>query len=81
VPLLQRLVVEMDNKEPAFPVVYAEGDFDRGMTLRDYFAAKALQGILASSTEWSDVNWNECKLIVTDSFNIADEMMKAREQS
>ena len=70
----------MDNKEPAFPIVYALGDFDRGMTLRDYFAAKALQGILASSTEWSDVSWNACKLMAKDSFNIADEMMKAREQ-
>lgn len=80
-PSLQRLGADMDNKEPAFPVVYAEGDFDRGMTLRDYFAAKALQGILASSTEWSDVSWNACKSIVVDSFNIADVMMKAREKS
>jgi hypothetical protein len=70
----------MDNKEPAFPIVYAEGDFDRGMTLRDYFAAKALQGIFAS-TEWSEVSWDRSKAMVQDSFNIADEMMKAREQS
>jgi hypothetical protein len=71
----------MDNKEPAFPIVYALGDFDRGMTLRDYFAAAAMQGIIASNVNWSDVSWNACKLIVVDSFNIADEMLKTREKS
>jgi hypothetical protein len=71
----------MRNDQNAFPVTYGNDGVEHGMTLRDYFAAKALQGILASSTEWSDVSWNTCKLIVADSFNIADEMMKAREQS
>jgi hypothetical protein len=71
----------MDNKEPAFPIVYAVGDFDRGMTLRDYFAAAAMQGIIASNVNWSDVSWNACKLIVVDSFNIADAMLVEREKS
>lgn len=33
---------------PAFPVAYGGGRIE-GMTLRDYFAAKALAGMLADS--------------------------------
>jgi hypothetical protein len=71
----------MKNDQNAFPVTYGNDGVEHGMTLRDYFAAKALQGILAANTEWSDVSWDRCKAMVIDSFNIADEMLKAREQS
>jgi hypothetical protein len=67
--------------EYAFPHENSHTHHMPGMTLRDYFAAKALQGILAANTEWSDVSWDRCKAMVIDSFNIADEMLKAREQS
>ena len=42
----------MKNDQNAFPVTYGNDGVEHGMTLRDYFAAKALQGIFAS-TEWS----------------------------
>ena len=71
----------MKNDQNAFPVTYGSDGVEHGMTLRDYFAAKALQGILAANAEWSDVSWDRCKAMVIDSFNIADEMLKAREQS
>jgi hypothetical protein len=67
----------MGNNKPAFPTTI-NNEVLRGMTLRDYFAAKALQGILASSAEWSDVSWDRCKAMVEDSFNIADAMINAR---
>ena len=35
-----------DKTAPAFPTVMI-GEIEGGMTLRDYFAAKALQGFLA----------------------------------
>ena len=68
----------MMNNPPAFPTnQYANGispsGFDIGMTLRDYFAAKALQGLLAGTTT-SDGN-----MIVKDAYAIADAMLKARE--
>ena len=44
-----------------------------GMTLRDYFAAKALQGLLAS-----DVN-APLEQFASQSYLAADEMLKARE--
>jgi hypothetical protein len=68
----------MGNNKPAFPTTI-NNEVLRGMTLRDYFAAKALQGILASSAEWSDVSWDACKARVEDSYNIADKMLEVRE--
>jgi hypothetical protein len=68
---------------PAFPQqvqVAADGTtwFD-GMTLRDYFAAKAMQGELSCQSvdggAWHDIN----KLAV-HAYKIADVMLKAREQ-
>jgi hypothetical protein len=44
------------------------------MTLRDYFAAKALQGICARGTEPS---WTNARL-ATEAYDLANAMMKAR---
>jgi hypothetical protein len=46
-----------------------------GMTLRDYFAAKAMQAIL------SDGSWHghTCKTAALESYEMADAMLKARE--
>lgn len=48
-----------------------------GMELRDYFAAKAMQGMLASPNCDAQVN---ADLICAYSYTFADAMMKAREQ-
>ncbi|HBL4694236.1 TPA: hypothetical protein LRL12_000402 [Citrobacter freundii] len=59
------------------------------MTLRDYFAAKALQGLCANPggpfqvndmSGWAIVN---CELddIAKESYKLADAMLKAREAS
>ena len=64
---------------PAFPMPdshHANGQVQYGhlgMTLRDYFAAAALQGILADGggASWDDDAKN--------AFKAADEMLKARE--
>jgi len=57
------------NKEYVFPVYEVTG----GMTLRDYFAAKAMQGLLSS-----DVN-APLETFAKQSYKVADAMMKARE--
>lgn len=44
-----------------------------GMTLRDYFAAKAMQGELAKDPVWLDVNH-----LAEYCYKIADAMLKAR---
>ena len=46
----------------------------QGMSMRDYFAAKALQGIVDSSVEAG----LETTQIADSAYRIADAMMKAR---
>ena len=57
---------------PAFPRDNSLPDWS-GMTLRDYFAAKAMQGMM------SDPNLDMvCNKVAQLSYNMADAMMKAR---
>ena len=51
---------------------------ESGMTLRDYFAAKAMQGMCATLGEVSgEPFWN---VLASDAYKMADAMLKAREQ-
>jgi hypothetical protein len=47
-----------------------------GMTLRDYFAAKAMQGLLAGITPTTVWSHDE---VAETAYNVADAMLKARE--
>ncbi len=62
----------------AFPSTFHNGrdQPEKGMTLRDYFAAKAMQSILQAkdvhdSREWKNTAWI--------AYQVSDEMLKARE--
>ena len=50
------------------------GGYANSMTLRDYFAAKAMQGMLAASENYANDELAEFAYLV------ADSMLKAREQ-
>jgi hypothetical protein len=66
---------------PAFPAPDAgQEHFNQrsaymGMTLRDYFAAKAMQGFAAAVTDFPSVD-----LMATTAYRWADAMLKARQQ-
>ena len=45
-----------------------------GMTLRDYFAAKAMQGIISS-----ECNYGAFGDLASDAYCVADAMLEARE--
>jgi hypothetical protein len=69
------------NNPPAFPhtVEYKGSDYGGivphgGMTLRDYFAAKAMQGICASDPYIAMTN----DTIASDAYALADAMLKQR---
>lgn len=66
------------NNQPAFPGFdYIDQNGKKnpeGMTLRDYFAAKAMQGFLGSVKVGCPDD-----LIAIDAYNLADAMLKARE--
>lgn len=74
------------NEQPAFPVTMPPGEhykghteFD-GMTLRDYFAAKALNGILSSDgLSWLKVHtdhYDTSKKLAEFSYSLADAMLE-----
>ena len=62
---------------PAFPRDHAH-DGHNGMTLRDYFAAKIMQGELAAQNETSGFYENVGALAFL-AYRMADAMLKARE--
>lgn len=64
------------NNPPAFPSVF---DHERGMSLRDYFAAKAMQGIYASNTEHDHEDEHIFDAVAEAAYLQADAMLKARE--
>ena len=81
-----------NNNIPAFPVAMSEQTFvnqdsspyQEGMTLRDYFAAKAVNGVLGCDN-WKDLGMtltngiNISENIAKYSYELADAMLKQRE--
>ena len=72
---------------PAFPVAGSEHNYPiEGMTLRDYFAAKAMQSIVSSPKEMESLidtlgaKTAYAKVSET-AYVIANEMLRAREAS
>lgn len=70
------------NNEPAFPVgvdvTQNQWKPSPGMSLRDYFAAKTLQGLMANV---SVNNWvNPYENLAEASYSMADAMLKARQE-
>ena len=60
---------------PAFPTVMI-GELEGGMTLRGYFAAKAMTGLLTAEIVGEYSNEHVAEI----AYRIADAMLKAREE-
>ena len=81
-----------DRNTPAFPLemVYTqENEKFNGMTLRDYFAAKAMALAYKVNKERNDANfgptgWNfdvkDVEYIASVAYDFADAMMEARDE-
>ena len=65
---------------PAFPSTFHNGwgEPEKGMALRDYFAAKAMQGLFASGQYEGMVNIAE---LAKSTYKMADAMLKARNEN
>jgi hypothetical protein len=74
-----------DTGGPAFPVpgLHENNDYD-GMTLRDYFAAKAMQGLIAHEERAKQLgshNLGDFDVrVAICAYRYADAMLKARKQ-
>ena len=64
------------NNPPAFPTGTGVTPYNPGMTLRDYFAAKSMQGLLARIGH-DKINVHDA--LAQRTYQIADAMLKARE--
>jgi uncharacterized protein YqfA (UPF0365 family) len=71
--------MKQEEQQNAFPALHLSGD--KGMSLRDYFAAKAMEGFI--STFGKTQNTSNVLELADDisemSYSIADEMLKQRE--
>ena len=70
--------------QPAFPAMHYDlAENEHGMTLRDYFAAKAMQGMFANPEDIhvaEDETYQEyVNEIARCAYLMADAMLKARE--
>jgi hypothetical protein len=63
---------------PAFPHTLPGHQIEKGMTLRDYFAAKAMQALIIASGPSPAGGWPT--YAERTAYTIADSMLKAREQ-
>lgn len=67
---------DKDTGGPAFPA-YGDGSetwINDGMTLRDYFAAKAMQGLISNP----GFDGSETKAVGVTAYAVADLMLKER---
>jgi hypothetical protein len=64
--------MRIEDGRPAFPVPHPSQE--SGMMLRDYFAAKAMQGMLACSVHPA----SDEHMLSRDAYTVADAMIKAR---
>lgn len=67
----------ISRNPPAFPneTAIQLGDDYQGMTLRDYFAAAALQGLLAGRDILMEAEW-----LAAEAYQLADAMIAEREK-
>ena len=74
---------------PAFPIPLQPGQSFKehggevdGMTLRDYFAAKALGGVIAQGglgfMGWHPSHWDSSRKLAGSAYSIADAMLAER---
>jgi hypothetical protein len=62
-----------EEKKPENPSAFpSDYNSDDGMTLRDYFANSAMQGL--NPMEWSDY-----KILAKNAYEVADAMLKQRQ--
>jgi hypothetical protein len=71
--------------QSAFPISGSQYRHTEGMTLRDYFAAKAMQGLI-SCADWRENVDEHCmndmeatQFTAITAYEMADAMLKARE--
>jgi len=76
----EQIMNKTNTGGPAFPAFEHHAGYGQmlavgGMTLRDYFAAKAMQAFLSRDSSCTSPD----EIIAQDAYNTADAMLEARE--
>jgi len=77
-------MINTNTGGPAFPVnqQLPEGMAnltpETGMTLRDYFAAKAMQALITSRHTDYENGWYDEAMVAASAYDMAEAMLKAR---
>lgn len=68
--------------EPAFPVQFDDDSWQRGMSLRDYFAAKEMQAYITSQIDMTSehVAYDAEETVAKIAYQFADAMLAEREK-
>jgi hypothetical protein len=66
------------NNQPAFPPMHDPNTHEFGMTLRDYFAAKAMQAVITGYATQNKVD-SYSDYWAGFAYEMSDAMLKARE--
>lgn len=75
-----------DDSGPAFPMTYRSGLDQQGMTLRDYFAAKAMQGIigeggvLRGEADESGAKDSRAEFVAKEAYGVAAAMLAEKDR-
>lgn len=62
------------KNQPAFPLAYDDGNANFGMSIRDYFAAKAMQAMVTDPS-WKGLISNS---VAAMAYEVADAMIAER---
>ena len=69
------MTIKIEDGGPAFPGKAYSGLPNEGLSLRDYFAAKAMQAHIVGRGEFADTNK---RTIAECAYDMADAMLEAR---
>lgn len=70
----------MKDGGPAFPIEDALGASSLGITIRDYFAAAAMQGLIATNPTARDNIEPSPENLSIAAYRVSDAMLKERER-
>lgn len=78
-------IIDSVDGGPAFPQGFDGGPYDGGMSLRDWFAGMAMQGIMAAqepeSFFYESPDDEHASWVAPTAFIIADAMLAARKEA
>ncbi len=68
------------GNRPAFPNHKDTSEWREGITIRDYFAAKAMQGLMTMEDKGTHKSMEDCYSKIAElSYGVADAMLEQRE--